>query len=92
MWVKDLFVVVVPFICAFISYFLYVPWPGLEFTSLEYQDGAPTNWATQPGNDLLYVFNLSYSVSFEYLFSDMLLLNATVQWGKKHGLLKLYSS
>ena len=38
---------VVPFIYAYIR-FMYVPWPGIEPTTLVYQDKTPTSWATQP--------------------------------------------
>ena len=36
-------------IYAFIGWFLYVPWPGIELTNLVHWNSTPTNWATQPG-------------------------------------------
>ena len=38
---------VVPHIHTFTSCFLYVPWLGIEFANLGYQDNAPGNWDTQ---------------------------------------------
>ena len=40
----------VPLIDIFIGWLLYVPWPGIESTALEYQYDALTNWATWPGS------------------------------------------
>ena len=40
---------VVPLIYAFIDWFLYVPWLGMEPATLAYPDDAVTNEATQPG-------------------------------------------
>ena len=40
---------VVPFISAFIGWFLYVHWPGIEPATLAYGDNALINWATCPG-------------------------------------------
>ena len=40
---------VVLFIYAFIGWFLYVSWPGIEPTALAFGDDAATNWATQLG-------------------------------------------
>ena len=50
---------VVPLIFAFIRWFLYVPWTGIESTTLTYQDDALPNWAAQPG--LTSCFKLSPS-------------------------------
>ena len=57
-WEREKHWFVVSLIYAFIGWFLYMPWPGIEPTTLEYQDDAPTNWATQPGSEL------SFSVGF----------------------------
>ena len=40
---------VVPLIYAFMGWFLYVPWPGIEPATLAYWDDTLTNWATWPG-------------------------------------------
>lgn len=39
-----------------------------------------------------YVFDLIYSGSMECLLTDILLLDATLTWGKKYGLLKVNNS
>ena len=39
----------VPLIYACISWFLYVPWPGIKPATLLYWDDALTTWATQLG-------------------------------------------
>ena len=49
---------VVPLIYAFIGWFLYVPWFGIEPTTLAYRDDALTNWATWPGSK--WEFSHSY--------------------------------
>lgn len=41
--------VVCPTICAFISWFLYVSWPGIETATLAYRKNALTNWTSPPG-------------------------------------------
>ena len=43
---------VIPLIYAFIGCFWHVLWPGIEPTTLAYQDDTLTNWATQPGLEL----------------------------------------
>ena len=43
---------VVPHIYAFIGWFLYVPWLGIEPATLAYWDDAPTNWASGQGLEL----------------------------------------
>ena len=40
---------VYPCIYAFIGWFLYVPWLGIEPVTLACQDNTLTNWATWPG-------------------------------------------
>ena len=40
---------VVPVVHAFTGWFLYVPWLGIEPTTLASQDNAPNSWATQAG-------------------------------------------
>ena len=49
---------VIPLIYAFIGWFLYVSWPGIEPTTLAYRDDALTNWVNQPGPR--YVWFSSY--------------------------------
>ena len=44
---------VVPPIHALTGWFFYVPWPGIEPTTLVYRDNGLTNWATWPG--LFYI-------------------------------------
>ena len=49
---------VILLICAFICWFLYVPWPESEPTTFGYQANTLTNWPTQPGEQdasLLFV-------------------------------------
>ena len=36
----------------------YVPWPGIEPTTLAYQGDALTNWATQPGPHYLKILKI----------------------------------
>ena len=40
---------IVPLIYAFIGWFLYVPWLGLEPATSAHRDDTLTNWATWPG-------------------------------------------
>ena len=47
---------VAPLIHAFIGWFLYVPWLGIEPATLAHQDDALTTWATQPGLIVCVVF------------------------------------
>ena len=54
---------VVPLIYAFISYFLYVPWTGIEPTTLANWDDILTNWATQLGPSLFTLTTSSYILS-----------------------------
>lgn len=53
----------VPFTCAFIGWFLDVPWLGIEPAALACWDNALTNWASQPGR---------CTVKLKYGPSDML--------------------
>lgn len=39
----------VPIIYTFSGWFLYVLWPGIEPTTLEYRDDDISNWAMGPG-------------------------------------------
>ena len=78
---------VIPLIYAFMGCFLYVPWLGIESTTLLYQDDTLTSWATQPGPDnflipwcakiflpppLFYFSATSCTDSFFLLFSSFL--------------------
>ena len=47
--------IVGPLIYAFIGWFLYVPWPGIELATLVYGEGTLTNWATQTGPAMLFL-------------------------------------
>ena len=51
---RDQFVVLL--IYAFIGWFLYVPWWGIEPTTLAYGDNTLTTWATQGWYDLVGYF------------------------------------
>ena len=50
---------VVPFIYAFIGFFLYVPWPGIEPTTLAHWDNTVTHWAACPGLSCCWIICIS---------------------------------
>ena len=60
---------VVPLIYAFISWFLYVPWPGIKTAPLVYYDDALTNWATGQG---MYLFSSELFPTFFFHFVENL--------------------
>ena len=53
-----------PLIYAFIGWFLYVPWLGIEPATLGYGDDSLTNWATWPGPFCCCLF-IFFSFSFQ---------------------------
>ena len=54
---------VFPLIYAFISWFSYVPWPGIKPATTEYQDDAQTNWTTQAGPRASTLSHYTYCLS-----------------------------
>ena len=46
----------IPFIYAFIAWFLCAPWPGIESATLEYQDDTLANWAPWPVLICIYLW------------------------------------
>ena len=58
---------VVPFMYAFLGWFLYVPWPGIKPATLAYGVITLTNWATWPGLDI----NILSIIWFANIFSHL---------------------
>ena len=62
---------VVPLICAFIAWSLYVPWPGIQPATLTCQDNVLTDWAPWAAQDRtsfgLSFFHPCFSVSFSFV-------------------------
>ena len=46
-WKREEYWLLVPLLYAFIGWHLYMPWPGIEPSTLVYWDNSLTNWATQ---------------------------------------------
>ena len=54
---------VVPLTSAFIGWFLYEPWLGIEPAILVYQDYALTNWAAWPGPKGVFIAIITFLIS-----------------------------
>ena len=57
--VREKYWSLVPLVFAFIGWFLYVPWPGIEPSTLVYGYDTVTNGATCPGPLFLFLFLIS---------------------------------
>ena len=65
----------IPPIYAFIGWFLYVPWPGIESTTMAYQVDALTTWATRPGPHCIIFEQSSTWVSLQDAHLDSRYIN-----------------
>ena len=58
---------VVPLSDAFVGWFLYVPWLGIEPIVLAYRDNVLTNRATPPGPQFLSILWISHSHTTQFI-------------------------
>ena len=60
-------------IFVFIGWFLYVPWPEIEPSTMAYWDSTLTNWATQPGHTKLGAWPATQACALDWELNQLAL-------------------
>ena len=70
-WEREKHWFVVPLIYSFVGWFLYVPWPGIEPTTVAHWDNALTNWASYLARAIYIIYIHFYNKALVKKPSDV---------------------